>query len=165
MADIIETVEGQENTPAERTFTQAEVDTIVSKRIARVMKGMPSAEEMEEYNTYKATKAEQENTINTLTTERDNLSVQLTAANEKLQQYERDKYLAAKGLVGEEAEFIAYKANKMITDDKTFEQAVDELISNRKPNVVIKTGGTLGGGDGAKSASDTFNALIRSARK
>ena len=40
----------------EATFTQAEVDNIVAKRLARATKGMPTEEEM---NAYKAWKANQ----------------------------------------------------------------------------------------------------------
>lgn len=150
---------------AEVTFTQAEVDAIVGRRIAKAMKGMPSKEELAEYTTWKANQPAEQERINALTTERDTFSAQLVEANAKIAQFERERYIASKGLTGEDAEFVAFRAAKLVSDDKTFEQAVDELLQDRKPGVVIKTGGSLGGGDGAKSSSDIFNAIIRNARK
>lgn len=37
----------------EKTFTQAEVDTLIGKRLAKAMKGMPSEEEMTAFRTWK----------------------------------------------------------------------------------------------------------------
>lgn len=149
----------------EKTFTQQEVDDIVTKRLARAMKGMPSGEELANYNKWKAEQPQATERFNTLTAEKDTLTTKLAEATEKLNSYERERYVFSKGLSGEDAEFVAFKAAKLVTQDKTFEQAVDEILENRGANVVIKTGGALGGGDSPKSASDMFNALIRSARK
>ena len=44
----------------------------------------------------------------------------------------RDKYVLSKGLTGDDAEFIAFKALKMVDDKTTFEQAVDKLTENRQ---------------------------------
>ena len=40
-----------EPTP-EKTFTQAEVDAMIGKRLAKAMKGMPSEEELTAYRTW-----------------------------------------------------------------------------------------------------------------
>lgn len=44
----------------------------------------------------------------------------------------RSNYLASKGLTGDKAEFIAFKAGKMVDDKTAFEQAVDALTADRK---------------------------------
>ena len=37
----------------EKTFTQAEVDTLIGKRLAKAMKGMPSEDELTAFRTWK----------------------------------------------------------------------------------------------------------------
>ena len=109
----------------EKTFTQAEVDTLIGKRLAKAMKGMPSEEEMTAFRTWKEGQAGEKERWDKLTGERDTLAGRLTAAEAERDQLKRDLYLAQKGLTGEEAEFIAFKAGKMVNDKTTFEQAVD----------------------------------------
>ena len=65
---------------------------------------------------------------------------------------------------GEEAEFIAFKALKMVDDKTTFEQAVDSLTADRKKTTFDWTAPV---GDGSKKTSenDVMNALLRGALK
>ena len=93
-----------------KTFTQEEVDTLISKRLARAMKGMPSEEEMIAYRAWKDGQAEEKARWDNLTGERDTLSGKLTAAESERDQLKRDLYVLKKGVTGEEAEFIAFKA-------------------------------------------------------
>ena len=139
-----------EPTP-EKTFTQAEVDAMIGKRLAKAMKGMPSEEELTAYRTWKDGQAGEKNRWDKLTGERDTLA-------------KRDLYLAQKGLSGEEAEFIAFKAGKMVDDKKTFEQAVDELTADRKKTTFDWTA-PVGGGKPKTGENDVMNALIRGALK
>lgn len=134
----------------EKTFTQAEVDAMIGKRLAKAMKGMPSEEEMTAYRTWKDGQADEKARWDNLTGERDQLK--------------RDLYLAQKGLSGEEAEFIAFKAGKMVDDKKTFEQAVDELTADRKKTTFDWTA-PVGGGKPKTGENDVMNALIRGALK
>ena len=88
----------------------------------------------------------------------------LTAAEAERDQMKRNLYLAQKGLTGEEAEFIAFKAGKMVDDKTTFEQAVDTLTADRKKTTFDWTA-PLGGDDKKHGANDAMNALIRGAFK
>lgn len=152
-----------EPTP-EKTFTQAEVDAMIGKRLAKAMKGMPSEEELTAYRTWKDGQAGEKERWDKLTGERDTLAGKLTAAEAERDQLKRDLYLAKKGLSGEEAEFIAFKAGKMVDDKKTFEQAVDELTAERKQTqTTFDWTAPVGGGQ--KKESDVMNALIRGALK
>ena len=76
----------------------------------------------------------------------------------------RDKYVLSKGLSGEDAEFIAFKAAKMVTDKITFEQAVDELTANRKKATFDWTA-PAGGGTKETNVNSVMNALIRGGRR
>lgn len=88
----------------------------------------------------------------------------MTTAQAELETLKRSNYLASKGLAGEEAEFIAFKAGKMVDDKTTFEQAVDTLTADRKKTTFDWTA-PLGGDDKKHGANDAMNALIRGAFK
>lgn len=120
-----------EPTP-EKTFTQAEVDAMIGKRLAKAMKGMPSEEELTAYRTWQAGQAGEKERWDKLTGERDTLAGKLTSTESERDQLKRELYVLKKGVTGEEAEFIAFKAGKMVDDKTTFEQAVDELTADRK---------------------------------
>ena len=98
------------------------------------------------------------------TTEAETATGALTAAQAELETLKRSNYLASKGLTGDEAEFIAFKAGKMVDDKTTFEQAVDALTADRKKTTFDWTA-PLGGDDKKRTANDAMNALIRGALK
>lgn len=152
-----------EPTP-EKTFTQAEVDAMIGKRLAKAMKGMPSEDELTAFHTWKDGQAGERARWDKLSGERDTLAGKLTAAETERDQLKRDLYVLKKGLTGDEAEFIAFKAGKMVDDKKTFEQAVDELTAERKQTqTTFDWTAPVGGGQ--KKGTDIMNALIRGALK
>lgn len=134
----------QEPTPGaggETTFTQAEVDALVArekaKATAKATKGMPSAEELAAYHAWKDSQQSEQERYDTLKGERDTLSGKLSTAEGERDQLKRELYVMKKGVSGEEAEFVVFKAAKMVDDKTTFEQAVDALLADHqnKPNV------------------------------
>lgn len=151
----------------EKTFTQAEVDTIVARRLAKAQKGMPDEAELTAFRTWKDSQQTEQQRMNTLTTERDTARTELAAALAKVEQYEREKVLLAKGVSAEDVDYYAFKAAQLVSDTKTFEQAADEIIKARQPQskVVVNLGGSLQGGSAPKNDNDMMNALIRGARK
>ena len=88
----------------------------------------------------------------------------MIASQAEVEQLRRDKYVLSKGLTGEDAEFIAFKAMKMVDDKTTFEQAVDALTANRKKATFDWTA-PAGGGTKENTANQQMNALIRGALK
>lgn len=98
------------------------------------------------------------------TTEAETATGALTTAQAELETLKRSNYLSSKGLTGDEAEFIAFKAGKMVDDKTTFEQAVDALTADRKKATFDWTA-PLGGDDKKRTANDAMNALIRGALK
>lgn len=161
----------QETTPGnggEVTFTQAEVDALISKEkaraVAKATKGMPSEEELTAFRSWKESQQTEQERWNNLTKERDESRATLSAVQAELDQLKREKYVLSKGLTGDEAEFIAFKAAKMVDDKTTFEQAVDVLTADRKKTTFDWTA-PVGGGSTKVGENDMMNALIRGALK
>lgn len=154
-------------TSAERTFTQAEVDAIVGRRIAKAMKGMPGEEELGKFRAWEATQKTQQDTLSTITRERDTASAALAAANAELEQMKRERVLLSKGVSAEDVEYYAFKIGKLVTKDLTFEAAVEQFFEDKSPRgtVRVSTAASLGGGQQPKTENDAMNALIRSYRR
>ena len=165
MADEIN-VQGTENTALEqgKTFTQADVDKLIQTRLERERKKYPSEEEITAYRTWKdGQQTEQERQAKRDKELADSKSA-LSAAQSELEQVKRDKYVLSKGLTGDDAEFIAFKALKMVYDKTTFEQAVDKLTENRQ-KVKFDWTAPAGGGDKPNATNAAMNSLIRGALK
>ena len=102
--------------------------------------------------------------LKTKTTEAETAAGTLSTTQAELKALKRSYYVASKGLTGDEAEFIAFKAGKMVSDKVTFEQAVDELTADRKKTTFDWTA-PVGGGKPKTGENDVMNALIRGALK
>ena len=102
--------------------------------------------------------------LKTKTTEAETAAGTLSTTQAELEALKRSYYVASKGLTGDEAEFIAFKAGKMVSDKVTFEQAVDELTADRKKTTFDWTA-PVGGGSKKTGENDVMNALIRGALK
>lgn len=170
MADNIEVTENTETAApqepaAEKTFTQAEVDAMITRRLARAMKGMPDEGEIADYRTWKQTQPETQRTMAQLVSERDTAKGQVAALQAKISELKRSNYIQSKGVTGDEAEFIAFKAAKMVSETVTFEQAVDQLTAEREQRPVIDWTARVGGNAAAQTSNNTMNALIRGARR
>lgn len=92
------------------------------------------------------------------------LEEELNKSKTELGKLKQEKYVLSKGLTGEKAEFIAFKAGKMVDDKTTFEQAVDALTADRKKTSFDWTA-PVGGGTQKTGENDVMNALIRGALK
>lgn len=140
-----------------KTFTQEEVDAMIGKRLAKAMKGIPSEEELNAYRAWLGEKDKKEASYTKAQTD-------LAAAQSELEQLKREKYVLSKGLTGDDAEFISFKASKLVDDKTTFEQAVDQLTENRQ-KVVFDWTAPVGGGSKEETVNSTMNSLIRGALK
>lgn len=157
----------QEPAPApEKTFTQAEVDTLIGKRLAKAMKGMPDETELTAFRAWKENQQTEQDRVTTLTSERDTARTQLTAAQAELEQYKREKLLLSKGVPANDVDYYAFKIGKLVSDSKTFEQAAEDFLKeNNAGKVHVDLGAPLGGGSLNKTANEQMNALIRGALK
>lgn len=152
-----------ETSPA-KTFTQEEVDAMIGKRLAKAMKGIPSEEELSAYRTWKDSQQTEQDRQAKRDKELADSKTALIAAQSELEQLKREKYVLGKGLTGENAEFIAFKAAKLVDDKTTFEQAVDQLTENRQ-KVTFDWTAQAGGGSKEETENATMNNLIRGALK
>ncbi len=166
MAEDPKDVQGTENTAheQEKTFSQADVDKMIQSRLDRERKKYPSEEEITAYRTWKdSQQTEQERQAKQAKDLADSKAA-LTALQAEAEQLKRDKYVLSKGLTGEDAEFIAFKAAKMVNEKTTFEQAVDALTANRKKATFDWTA-PAGGGNKETNVNSVMNALIRGGRR
>lgn len=149
----------------EKTFTQADVDALIQKRLDRERKKYPSEEELTAFRTWKESQQTEQEKWNTLTGERDTARSQLAAAQAELEQMKREKYLTGKGVPAEDLDYYAFKIGKLVTDTKTFEQAAEEFLKDNAPNKVRidMTAPLERGKPVSTTANDAMNALIRGA--
>lgn len=153
-------------TEPEKTFTQAEVDTLIGRRLAKAMKGMPDADELSAFRAWKGNQGAENDRINTLTQERDASKASLAAAQVELEQYKREKLLLGKGIPADDVDYYAYKIGKLVTKDKTFEQAAEEYLTQTgRSRVRVDMSAQLTGKGVEPTANEAMNALIRGARK
>ena len=160
--------QGAENNTAaqqEKTFTQADVDNMILSRLDRERKKMPSEEELTAFRTWKDSQQTEQDRMNNITKERDTAVSNLSAANAKIEQLEHERYVSSKGFTGDEAEFIAFKAAKMVDDKTTFEQAVDAIAQERRPRTSFDWTAPVGDGNQKNAPNAAMNALIRGAIK
>jgi hypothetical protein len=160
--------QGAENNTAaqqEKTFTQADVDKMIQSRLDRERKKMPSEEELTAFRTWKDSQQTEQDRMNNITKERDTAVSNLSAANAKIEQLEHERYVSSKGFTGDEAEFITFKAAKMVDDKTTFEQAVDAIAQERRPRTSFDWTAPVGDGNQKNAPNAAMNALIRGAIK
>jgi hypothetical protein len=170
MAEPITNPEGQETTQVEsgeKTFTQAEVDALIAKEkakaTAKATKGMPSAEELAAYQTWKDSQQTEQERYDALKGERDTLSGKLSSLEGERDQLRHEMYVLQKGYSGDEAEFIVFKANKMVSEDTTFEQAVDAILADRKDKPHTSLTAPVGRGPASgMSLGERINRQLRS---
>lgn len=166
MADVNTNAQGAGNTAAgqDQTFTQADVDRMIQQRLERERRKYPSEEELTAFNNWRAnSQAEQQRASQR---ERDLTKAQtdLVAAQSEVEQLKREKYVLSKGFSGDEAEFISFKAAKLVSDKTTFEQAVDQLTENRQ-KVTFDWSAQAGGSSKEENVNAAMNQLIRNAFK
>lgn len=149
----------------EKTFTQAEVNSMIQQRLERERKKYPSDDELSEFRTWKGSQQTEQERWNTLTSEKNMAQSQLEAVRAELEQYQRERLLISKGVPTDDVDYYAFKIGKLVSDGKTFEQAADEFLSGETmKNVRIDLSAKLGT-NAAPTGNDAMNALIRGARK
>lgn len=161
----------------EKTFSQSEVDSLIQKRLERERKKYPSDDELTAFRSWRDSQRTQEERMEALTGERDAISGRLAQAEAERDELRRELYVLKKGVTGEAAEFVAFKAAKLVSDKVSFEQAVDSILEQsgvEDPRSEFARGGTppgfdwtarVGGGSTKTDPNSVMNALIRNARK
>ena len=154
----------QEQQEEEKRYTQAEVDQMINKRLARERKNNPqlSNEELAAFREYQKTHPPKDDAakLKDVTRERDSVQVELEMSR-------RENFLLRQGIEAENVDFYVYKISKSMKDDEEFEDAAKAYLKEHKPRsstggVRFDTGGRLNGGK-KPSENDAMNALIRGA--
>ena len=156
-------VQGQEQ---EQTFTQADVDRIVGQRLARERAGMPSAEELAAYRSWKADEDKRKSVdVDALKAERDTAKNDLAAVRAELEGLKNEKLLRDKGVPEDEIDFYAYKIGKTVEDGKTFKDAAEKYLKeNPVARVRVATSAALGGEKKKQDANAIMNDILRGKR-
>lgn len=145
-----------------KTFTQAEVDNIVARRVARATKGMPSQDELNEFREWQ--KSHNDSVITNLTNERDTAKNALLTAQAELETMKREKILLSKGINADDIDYYIFKIGKMVDDKTTFEQATDAFLAengNKGNKVTVDLASNLDGGKKTTNPNNVMNNLIR----
>lgn len=167
MAEEVKDTQEEETTEeqSEKTFTQAEVDALIARRVAREKKGMPSAEELEAFRTWQSNQQTDAEKITKLTGERDTAQSALSTANAKIEQYERERFLLQSGIPADDVDYYAFKIGKLVTDDKPFEEAAKEYLKEHTSRRArVDTSASVGGGTSKPNPNDAMNDIIRNFR-
>lgn len=150
----------------EQTFTQADVDRIVGQRLARERAGMPSAEELAAYRTWKADEDKRKGVdVDAIKAERDSAKNDLATVRAELEGLKNEKLLRDKGVPEEEIEFYAFKIGKEIEDGKTFAEAAEKYLkANPIGRARVATSASLGGEKKKLDTNAEMNAILRGKR-
>lgn len=130
----------EDNEPA-KIFTQAQVDEIVKNRLARVLKNMPSKEEVESFNILKKENEENFQII-------ENLKNEAELKTQRLLTYERKDIILKRGVNDKFGDFARFEAERLLNNETDFETALDAVIEENPWLVsshVLKTGLSHGG--------------------
>ncbi len=154
----------QEQGGGEKTFTQAEVDTMINTRLARERKNQPSADELAAFRKWKQEQQTPE--------ERQAATqAQVDSARADAEMARRENYLLRQGIDPDDVDYYVYKISKTMKDDEEFEDAAKAFLKDHKAGkhggsgVRVDLGGRLNGGDnGKKTTNQQMNDLLRRAR-
>ncbi|MGN1304990.1 MAG: hypothetical protein ACI4YB_08135 [Oscillospiraceae bacterium] len=156
------------NEGAEKTFTQKELDEIVKQRLERERKGMPTKDEMKAFKAWQ----DSQKTAEQLSAEKVTAAENGKAEAEKRAEAAEARCTAySKGVKPEAVDDVIALAMAKVGDDKTVEQAIDEVIK-KYPSFCgasepkgITTGVDLSGGsknkDGVEAAFFARNPHIK----
>ena len=149
----------------ERTFTQAEVDTIVQNRLERERKNLPSKDELTAFRNWRASQQTEEERVNGIIKERDGNAAALREANAKVEQFERERLLLSKGVPMEDVEYYAFKIGKLVTETQDFAKSVEVFFKdNAQQRARIDMTGGMNGKPAEKTANQSMNDWIRGIR-
>lgn len=140
--------------PEYRQFTQEQLDAIISREKAKAVKGMFSAEDI----------AKKDSSITALTGERDSARADLKKAQDELATIKQERFLLSKGVPSEDIDYYGFKIGKLVSGDKTFEQAAEEFLKDKNIGTrVVSTGGSVSSGthQEAVKPNQLMNDLIR----
>lgn len=144
---------------AEKTFTQSEVNALITARLERDRKGQPSKEELAEFHKWQDDQksAEQKHT-EALRAETDRAN----AAEKKAAALEAKLLATSKGVSPEAADDVVALASLKVGDDMPLEKAIDEVLKKYPlfTGTTVSTTTGVPAGNGGASRSGVEAAFL-----
>lgn len=142
--------------PAEKTFTQKELDDIVQQRLARERKNQPTAEELDEFRKWREAQKPAEEKQQEAPAVSDELKAARdaqSAAEQKTAELEAKFTAIKKGVSAEAAEDVVALAKGRVGDNVTLEAAIDEVLKKYPQfgGAAVTTGAKIHNGGGVLS--------------
>lgn len=162
--EVKETTAQQENptpTTEEKKFSQAEVDDLISKRLARERKKYPTDDELTDWRNWKETRQQGEEASAKAARELNDYKTKYDHAIRELEQARNEMYLLSKGVPGEDVDYYAYKISKLTNEETTFEQAAQKYLEEKHIGGMKVSTGVQVTGSAAKSENDVINDALR----
>lgn len=159
------TENNEQNGGQEKTFTQAELNSIIEDRLAKARKNMPSKEELQQYNEWKENQKTEQEKINekinqlqtsngTLTNENSQLKAQLEVLNSNAKK--------------EFVRFVTSEVLAMVNETTDLKTAIKNYKKDNPQyfgDTVIKKTQTSpslnAGGDKPQTTNDIMNSILR----
>lgn len=166
--DVKDTVlEQEEETPnmEEKTFTQKDVDELISKRLNRERKKYANDEELTEFHEWKNSKEERESRTAQTIRERDELKERNDTLLKELNQIKNEKYLISKGVPVEDVDYFAFKIQKMVDEKTSFEQAAESYLKDKKVGGIRISTGIETKGNYLTNENERINDAFRQLRR
>jgi len=151
----------------EKTFTQADVDAIVSKRLGEERRKYPSEDEMTEFRSWRDARNNDSEALKNVTAERDTANQRLSEATKEVSKLKHERYLLGKGVSESDLDYYDFKISQSVTDGTTYEQAAEAFLKERpaqQSSVKVDMSAGLAGGT-TRTTSGMMNDLIRKAAK
>lgn len=162
---VTPTTNTPENGGQEKTFTQAELNSIIEDRLAKARKNIPSKEELQQYNEWKENQKTEQEKINekinqlqtsngTLTNENSQLKAQLEVLNSNAKK--------------EFVRFVTSEVLAMVNETTDLKTAIKNYKKDNPQyfgDTVIKKTQTSpslnNGGDKPQTTNDIMNSILR----
>ena len=165
MAEEVKEITAQQENPTptaeEKKFSQAEVDDLISKRLARERKKYPTDEELADWRNWKEARQQGEEASAKAARELNDYKTKYDYAIRELEQARNEMYLLAKGVPGEDVDYYAYKIRKLTNEETTFEQAAQKYLEEKHIGGLKVSTGVQVTGSAAKSENDVINDALR----
>lgn len=142
----------------EKTFTQAEVDALIARRLERERKRHPEGEELEAFRAWREQRQAERERLEALERERDE-------ARRELERLRREETLLGLGVPREELDYGLFRLGKLTEEGLDPQEAAERIAREwGQAKVRLDLGARLGGSAPA-DVNSRMNALIRGARK
>lgn len=139
--------DGQQDNPDGKTFTQAELDAAIEKRLAREKKKQLSEDDIKAFQDWKKTQKPAD--ADPATSE---LQKKLDAATAKLEAAERKETVLNANVKPKMAAYVVFEVSKLVTEKTEFEDALETFLKANPEYATDQTDKPATGAQGQRQA-------------